>query len=250
MSPMLSFEYFCRICISQTLEKGLLIILCFSLITLFIPAQAQQTIFDVPSADVTPKGKVFLQHESQFRPWKPNRFWTGTHYAALGIGHHTELDVTLFNVSAPATDNIALGVGFKSVIPVLEKLFPERELKVTVGTMVPISLQGDGVGNWSYATTSFRLPKTKTRFTAGVSTGTQQIFGRDTVGFIGGYEQPITKRFSLIGDWHSGTSAYGLFIPGFSYAVTNSMALYAGYQIPNNKRSGVSGFVIELAKFF
>lgn len=219
-------------------------------ITLLAPAQAQQTIFDVPSADVTPKGTVFLQHESQFRPWKPNRFWSGTHYAALGVGHHTELDVTLFNVSAPASDNIALGFGFKSVMPVLEKRFPEREFKITAGTMVPVSLQGQGVGNWSYATGSFRFPKTRTRITAGASTGTKQIFGRNMVGFIGGYEQPVTKRFSLIGDWHSGTHAYGLFIPGFSYAVTDSMTLYAGYQIPNNKRSGSSGFVLELAKFF
>lgn len=214
------------------------------------PAFGQQTVFNVPSADVTPPGKLFLQHESQFRPCNPGRFWLGTHYAAYGVGHNTELDATLFNVSSPASDNITLGVGVKTFFPILKKRFPKQELKLTVGQMIPVSLQGDGVGNWSYGHVSARLPKLNTRLTAGVSTGTRQIFGRNTVGFIGAYEQPLTKRISLIGDWYSGTHANGYFIPGMSVSVTDSVTLYAGYQIPNTKESGHSGFVIELAKFF
>lgn len=213
-------------------------------------ACAQQTIFNVPSADAVPDGEVFLQHESQFRPWEPGSFWLGTHYAAYGIGRNTELDATLFNVSSPASDNVVLGIGAKKVFPVLESRFPKQELKVTVGQMIPVSLQGDGVGNWSYAHASMRLPRLKTRLTAGVSTGTRQIFGRTTVGFIGGYEQPVTKNLSLIGDWYSGTHANGFFITGFSYALPKRFNFYGGYQIPNNKRCGRSGLVIELSKFF
>jgi hypothetical protein len=114
--------------------------------------------------------------------------------------------------------------------------------------MMPISFEGQGVGNWNYAHLSGRLPLLKTRLTAGLSVGTKQIFGRNAVSFIGGYEQPITKNLSLIGDWYSGTNGYGLFIPGISYALPLAFTLYAGYQIPNNKRCGHSGFVIELAK--
>lgn len=211
-------------------------------------AGAQQTIFNVPSADVTPEGRLFLQHESQFRGWKPGRFLSNTEYSSYGLGHNTELDMTLFNVNVPASDNITLGVGFKTAIPLLEKKLPDEEVKLTVGSMLPISLQGDGVGNWSYSHLSARLPKVKTRLTAGVSVGTRQIFGRNAVAFIGGVEQPLGKRMNVVADWYSGTHNLGLFIPGVSVNLLKDTNLYLGYQIPNTKRSGSQGFVVELSK--
>lgn len=225
-------------------------LVAFAIVILARPACAQQTIFNVPSADVTPEGKLFLQHESQFRPWKPGRFVSNTEYSALGIGHNTELDMTLFNVNAPASDNITLGVGFKSAIPILRKQLPDQEVKLTLGTVVPVSLQGEGVGNWSYTHLSARIPKVKTRLTAGVSAGTRQIFGRNAVAFIGGVEQPVTKRLSINGDWYSGTHNLGLLITGVSVSLPKNTNFYLGYQIPNTKRSGSQGFVLEFSKFF
>jgi hypothetical protein len=213
-------------------------------------AQAQQTVFNVPSADITPKGSLFLQHESQFRPWQPGRSWLGTHYAAVGIGHHTELDATLINVSTPPSDNIALMLGVKSAQPLLKKPFPNREIKLTAGTMIPVSFQGHGVGYWTYGHVSMRLPRLNTRLAVGVSGGTMHLFGRDTVHLIASYEHPLSKRISLIGDWFSGTHASGLFIPGVSIALTGATNAYLGFQIPNNPQSGRSGLVFELARFF
>jgi hypothetical protein len=233
--------------IFSTVRKTLTGTLIASVCLLFPAGFAQQTIFNVPSADVTPKDYIYLEHESQFKPWMPNAFWLGTHYTAYGIGHHTEIDATLSNVSAPASDNVVLGLGFKSNLPILAKKLPRRDLKLTVGNITPVSLQGQGVGTWSYAHLSGRVPKLNTRLTAGVSVGTKQLFGRNTVGFIGGYEQPITRRLSLIGDWFSGTHANGYYIPGFSYVLKGTTTLFVGYQIPNTKRVGPHGFVIEVS---
>ncbi|MEI7474968.1 MAG: hypothetical protein WCK67_09345 [bacterium] len=211
--------------------------------------EAQQTIFNVPSADVTPKGEIFLEPEFQFRPWSPGRFMLNTDYVAIGVGHNTELDATLFNVSSPSSGNIVLGTGFKSAIPFLNKKSPKREFKLIVGTEVLSSLQGNGVGNWSYSALSARTPKTNTRLTAGISYGTKDIFGVDTLAFIAGVEQPLTKRLSVQADWYSGTEHFaGFLIPGIAYALPKKTTLYLGYQIPNSPRNGVSGFVIELAK--
>ncbi len=212
-------------------------------------AWAQQTIFNVPTADITPKGEAFLEHESQFRTWQPGPFVTNTEYFAEGIGHEVELDATLFNVNAPATNNIALGLGLKKNIALFPQKLPSAELRLTLGQIVPVSLQGQGVGNWSYSLLSARVPKLKTRLAGGVSTGTRQIFGRTTVHFIGSVEQPLTKRFQLQADWFSGTHALGFLIAGFSYQLPRDTALFAGYQIPNNKRCGRSGFVVEFAKY-
>ncbi len=213
-----------------------------------LASSAQQTIFNVPSADVAQWREIFLQHESQFRPWDPGAFWGGTHYVSLGVGANTEIDATLFNTSAPASNNISLGIGFKTVLPLLSQEFPKQELKLTVGQLVPIGLEGNDIGSWTYGHLSFKLPKVNTRLTAGVSYGTRQIFGRDAVAFIGGIEQPITERFSLIADYYSGTHALGFLILGASLALDHDLSLYLGYQIPNNARCGRAGLVFEVAK--
>ncbi|MBI4533131.1 MAG: hypothetical protein HY711_04215 [Candidatus Melainabacteria bacterium] len=212
-------------------------------------ARAQQTIFNVPSATVTPKGHVFLQNEGQFRSWTPGAFYVGTQYQAIGLGFNTELDLTVFNLSAPKSGKVVLGTGFKSCIPVLKNKWKERELKLTIGEMIPVSLEsGDRVGNWTYITASGRLPKLNTRLTAGLSTGTAHIFSRAHTCFIGGYEQPVNKWFGLQGDWYSGRHSLGLFVPGFYVSFPRDYTLYCGFQIPNTQENGRTGFVVELAK--
>lgn len=216
-------------------------------------AQAMQTVFNVPSADVTPKGRLFVEQESQFTPWAPSANWLGTSYTAVGVGHNTEIDATLYNVSAPASNNIVLGTGFKSAIPIpgLDKKYPAREYKFTVGDEVLTSLQSQGVGNWAYAHLSGRVPVTNTRLTSGISTGTRQLFGENKVCFIGAVEQPVTKKLTLLTDWYSGSNnAQGFLIAGASYALPKESTVFVGYQIPNNANNGKSGFVLELAKTF
>src|SRR5574344_2262731 len=79
-----------------------------------LPAYSQQTVFSVPSADVTPKGRLFVEQEGAFRGWGEDAFFTATSIGSYGIGHNTDLDIALFNVGAPATHNIALATGFKA----------------------------------------------------------------------------------------------------------------------------------------
>jgi hypothetical protein len=235
------------------IKNNILIILLIIFLSISNLASAQQTVFNVPSADVTEKGHTFLQQEAQFRAWQPGAFFLGTSYSSYGIGHNTEIDATLFNVGAPATNSITLGTGFKSAIPIagLKDKYPKREYKFTVGSQVLSSLEGQGVGNWTYGHLSGRVPKTNTRLTGGVSYGTKQVFGTNQAVFISAVEQPITKRLNLISDWYSGNEHFsGFLITGISYAYKNNKTLYAGYQIPNSSKVGKSGFVIEFAKIF
>lgn len=230
----------------------ILLLLCFTVGKTY----AQQTIFNVPSADVTEKGHLFLQEEAQFNAWagQNDNFYLGTNYAAVGIGHNTELDATLFGVSSPDTPpDITLGLGFKSAMPIpgLKEKFPEREIKLIVGSELLIGLEGNGVGTWTYAELSGRLPKINTRLTGGLSYGTRQVFGVNNLSFVAGVEQPITKNFTLQADWFSGGEHFaGFLIAGFNYKLPKNTTIYAGYQIPNTPRNGISGFCIELAKIF
>lgn len=234
-------------------KTGLVICGCLVLAAcnlMFSAGYGQQTIFNVPSADVTPKGQVFLEHDSLFRPWDGNdAYWQGTHYTALGTGYNTELEVTLFNVATPPSDNIALGVGFKSVIPLMAGRYPKHELKLTVGEMIPVSLEGKDVGNWTYGHVSFRLPRLKTRFTAGVQTATRQIFGQPVTGFAGGIEQPLTKRLNVAIDWFTGTHGAGVMVPGVCYRFFRQGTVCAAYQLSDrdSPEDIPSGFLLELS---
>lgn len=212
-------------------------------------AYAQQTIFNVPSADVLEKGKNFLQHESQFREKDPNQYYNALNYYARGIGYNTELDITQMNWSSPTSDNVTIGIGTKTSLPWFEKNDP-YQIKSTVGFMLPVSMQGHGVGHWVYATQSITLPQTNTRFTAGFSSGSKQVFAKNVNSFIGGIEQKITDKFSLIGDWYSGNHQWGQAALGFSYVLPQGFTFYGGYQITNSKRELRNSYVVEIAKIF
>lgn len=211
-------------------------------------ALAQQTIFNVPSADITPKNKNFIQHESQFRAKDPDQFLNTTNYYARGIGHDIELDATLFNLASPASNNVSLGLGFKSSTKIQENNFSET--RMIFGSQIPFSLQGNGVGYWVYGAPSVALRQSGTRITAGISSGTKQIFGESVTCFIGGFEQRITNKLNLIADWYSGNHALGLMDAGFSYALPQEFVFYGGYQIPNSRKAGRNGFVVEISKIF
>ncbi len=211
-------------------------------------AFAQQTIFNVPSVEVTKKDKNFLQHESQFRTKDPQQFWNATNYFARGIGHDTEIDITQFNLGTPASNNVSLGVGAKNILS-LGKKNPYQP-KIILGFMAPISLQGNGVGHWIYGAGNISIPQSGTRLTAGISSGTKQIFGESVTCFIGGFEQKITNDLSFISDWYSGDHTLGILATGFSYPLPQEFMFYGGYQIPNSKNVGKNSFLIEISKIF
>lgn len=211
-------------------------------------ASAQQTIFNVPSADITPKNKNFLQHESQFRAKDPDQFLNTTNYYARGVGHNIELDATLFNLSSPASNNVSLGIGFKSATE-LQKNSAYKP-KLIFGAMAPFSLQGNGVGHWIYTSGNITLPQTNTRLTAGISSGTKQIFGESATCFIGGFEQKITNDLNFIADWYSGNHAMGILAAGINYSLPQDFIFYGGYQIPNSKTVGRNSFIVEVSRIF
>jgi hypothetical protein len=215
-----------------------------------LPGHTQQAIINLPSADLTPKGQVFIMNESYIRMWRPDRSWKATNFLTYGLNDTTELAITNFGVGAPKINNLTLAVGAKSVFQLWKKKYPRREIKLTVGAMVPVSLQGRGAGSYAYSHLSYRLPKINTRLTAGLNWGTAQIFDRDVFCFIGGIEHPITPELTVIVEYYSGTHDFGGVIPGVVYHNHKLDAVFvAGFRIPNARASGRPGFVFELGKF-
>lgn len=206
-------------------------------------AAAQSVVVSVPNTDVTRPGVTMVAHESQLNTWSyDHTYWNSFSFATYGIGKNIELAATLYGLGSPATGNVTLAVGYKHRIPLVEG--SPWEPTVAVGSMLPFSLSGRGVGIWSYGAASVRLPGARTRFTVGPSYGTKQIFGDTTVSGLVAVEQPITKHIHLIADWFSGRHELGALVPAVQLNLSHALIVIAGVKLPNSSLAGpVSGLV-------
>lgn len=246
---------------------GVLIGLCACLSS----ASAQSLIAGIPNASVAHKGHLEMTHESQLNWWDGDVKWTSFNFWCYGINNRTELTVTFNNLAVPGSGNLTAGVGFKHLVPLLPAR-PRHELKLTVGTNALVSLQGRGLGFWSYGHLSGRLPVLRTRLTGGLSYGTEQAFGFRRVGltdptaprpsglsgaepaalrplrplsFIGGVEQPLVGPVSFIADWFSGSHDLAALITALQLD-THKVTYIAGYKRANNANSGVNALIVEV----
>ncbi len=219
---------------------------------------SQSLIAGIPSADVAEKRNLELTHETQVNFWKKPTKWNSFNFLCYGIGGNSELTVTINNLDNESSENLALGFGAKRVFPIF-KSSPSWEHKFILGSNVLYSTTKKDFGVWSYGEYSMRIQQTKTRFTGGLSYGTHHTFGYRTklvsnvetlvpnniFTALLGFEQPLTKRFSFIADWYSGSHAIAALITAIQYDFGHNV-LIGGYKIANNKEVGSNALIIEL----
>jgi hypothetical protein len=204
----------------------------------------QSLIVGIPSTDVAAKGEFAIAHETQVNRFATGGYWNSFSFATYGIGNGVELAASMYGPSRPASPELALGMGFKKTVNL------ERGWAVAGGAMLPVSFRGNGVGVWTYGLASVRLPKSRTRFTAGPSWGTRQIFGRNAMKAMVGVEQPLTKKVGLVADWFTGTHDLAAAIVGVSYQPSPSLLVISGWKMANNAASGKPAFMVEVAYIF
>jgi hypothetical protein len=212
-------------------------------------SRAQQAIINLPSADITPKGRHFYMHETQARTIAPGTYWYGTNFYAYGVGKSTELAVTSYSKGTPLPGNFATGVGFKSAPKLFAESQPELDLKLTMGQMMVLNHRGAGIGSLSYAHLSFRLPDVRTRITAGGFAGTHHLLARNTGNLLLGVEHPY-KNLIFLAEWMRGRHDFGAFIPGVLIHVGKHQMVVVGFKIPNSAEFGKPGIVLEWGTTF
>lgn len=219
-------------------------------------AHAQQAIVTLPSADITDKRTLFTMKESQLRLWGDQPMWNATFFLTYGIGYHTELAATFFNIGVPSTAHASLAIGSKSALPLFADKLPWLDLKFTMGLMGLISLDARGVGYWLYSHLSFRLPKLATRISAGVSHGSSVLFLKDNAtSFITALEQPIpwVHGLTLTAEWFSGSHDLSNLIFGAAYHPNPTLIFVLGYKIPTKDQlftTSEQALVFEIGAFF
>jgi len=210
-------------------------------------ARAQQTIFNVPSADVLDPGKVYAEVDELFRPTDPS-FSSTTIRGVVGVLPGMEAGVNFGGFNSPG--------GIVPTANVAVKIQPVHSggFTLTTGGYGLFYLRGSEDGNPSgmgYGFGSYRIAGPETRVSVG---GWYSSAGyakpTSTGGALLSFEQPLpwVKGLTLAADWYSGVNSIGYFSPGFTYAFGQWTA-YAAYSIKNGNSKG-NGGLIELGYSF
>jgi hypothetical protein len=202
-------------------------------------ARAQQTLFNVPSANTAERGKTFVELTSSFRIWG-DHYSTFTPHATVGVGRGVELGGGVFETNGRTFgDTTTLHLAGKW------RFYNNEEtgtaLTASSQLNVPLRGQPEKGSLLTFAGLHQTIKPTGTRLSGGVFNGTPRAVS--TGNFVGGwasFEQPVYQGLSVIGDWMSGNQRFGAFTPGVS-CIKGDHYLRAGYQIYNNgnARNGV-----------
>ncbi len=207
-------------------------------------AFAQQTIFNVPSADVLEKGRVYVEEDTLWRPRDPH-FAVFTVRGVYGFAERMEGGVNVGGFVTPgrSTPTATAAIKWQPI--------KAGNFAVTAGAHGLFFLRGseDGIpAGHFYAHASYAFP-TDTRVTAGgwVATAGYAAPG-DTRGGVFALEQKVNDHLNLDADWFTGRNGIGYFTPGL-VSSWGPWTVYAGYSLKNGDSKGNAGLV-ELGFIF
>jgi hypothetical protein len=210
-------------------------------------AYGQETVFDVPSADILDQGKVYGELDGTLRA--TNFLATFTPRVVVGIGHGIEVGMNFDGLSAPTLQELAISPTVKwrpwkdetsgwSFFVGDDLFFPVRQRSYDAGNYAYASF----VKEWKHGT---RICFGAYDFTRNVVANANRAGGQFT------FEQIINKRLTLAAEWYTGNNSAGYVNPGAIVKLNSKLTLYAAYQIGNaGVTTGRHQFLWELGYNF
>ena len=217
-----------------------------------VQANAQQTIFNVPTTDILDTGKVYVELDTSFKMNDQDalgKFSSLVPRIVVGTGGNVEVGL---NVAG----NIHPGADVTTVVPTVKWRFYQNEkngVALVAGTnfFIPVRNRAYNFGTYSYVAASKMIKKT--RLTAGGFVASKNVFAPDAVRSGGqfGFEQTLNSKISLAADWITGHHAAGYFTPGVIYKPHPKVTTYWSYSIGNaDAARGNHYFLFELGYNF
>ncbi len=213
-------------------------------------AWAQSTIFNIPTTDTVSKGKAYAEFD--FMPQVPATDISRTYMynPRLVVGAPGKFE---FGVNFPMANTKGSGTSSTNgyIQPNAKWKFYDNEeagLAMAGGVLLNTPLNNRNVQDtWGmlYGLVSEKIKAGNygPRFHEGVYgvVSANQDPNKGPVSFLGpragaiiGYEQPVSKRISVVADWFSGKNNLGYFTPGISVVLPKNGLLNAGYSIGND----------------
>ncbi|HLZ49909.1 MAG TPA: hypothetical protein VKP61_04095 [Candidatus Acidoferrum sp.] len=192
-------------------------------------AHAQETVFDVPSADILDRGKVYGELDGTARPVNP--VYTFTPRVVVGIGHQIEIGANFDGLTLPVTGELEISPTIKWKVWNVGST--GWAFYVGDDLFFPARQRSYNAGNYSYAFFAKEW-KHGTRvglggydFTKNVVAPANRAGGQFTL------EQNVSSRLTLAAEWYTGNNATGYVNPGAIIKITSKLTGFAAYQIGN-----------------
>lgn len=221
-------------------------------------ASAQQNLFNMPSGDITPARKVFYQHQLNFYSFYD--FESKSHLV-YGLGKKWDIGLNLVDVPIRIVQDSSL-IGFndyqgrKPLYPLLmataqKQIVINDRLAFNIGTQVgpnlTTNIRNKRIAHFTYATLKWKA--IRNGFLIAGPYYTNRVFtGGEphTFGWMFGYELPLTKRISLMGDLISGKHKKSSSTFGALYDFGKRVQLCAAALLPFPNTKLPAGLVLEL----
>jgi hypothetical protein len=216
-------------------------------------AHAQLTVFNVPSSEVTDRGKLSFQQQFEI-----SKQIESSTTATYGLGKGWEAGLNLFNLDySTETRDFEFNDETDSIpyAPLLtanaQKVFElSNGFGIGLGAIAGANLSGHhrtrpvfyGYSNLLYETG----PQQQYKFAAGPYIGNHRYLSRGPVaGFQGGLDAGIWyEKLHLLLDWISGSHQKGRLSAGISLYITKNIPLSLGWQRSNS--DGSQAAIVQL----
>ena len=223
-----------------------------SLFALPLAANAQQTIFNVPTTDVLESGKVYVELDAAFKTVDQSalgKFSSFVPRVVVGVGRDVEVGLNVTGNVQPGTDTTTL-------VPTVKWRFyrnTKSKIDLIAGTnlYIPVRRRAYNLGAYSYLAGSKTIGMT--RLSAGAFVASKNVFAANAVRGGGqfGFEQTVNDKFTIAADWVTGRHASGYFTPGVIYKPHPRVTTYWSYSIGNSDASkGNHFFLFEVGYNF
>jgi len=208
---------------------------------------AQETVFDVPSADILDKGKVYGELDGTLRP--VDFLATFTPRVVVGIGHGIEAGLNFDGLSAPGLNQLDISPTVKW--RVWKGKTSGLSFYVGDDLLFPVRMRAYDVGNYAYAFFAKEW-KHGTRIGFGGYDFTRKVVANaNRAGGQFTFEQVVTKRLTLAAEWYTGNTSAGYVNSGAIIKLSSKLTLYAAYQVGNaGVTNGNHQFLWELGYNF
>lgn len=206
--------------------------------------QAQQSLFNVPSSDITEKDHWFFQEQLNLSSSGISN--TTVDY---GLGNKWEVGLNLFDVDLyhPKSESAVEMLALVN----LQKRFDINDwwglgIGAQLGAVVP---RGDHVtrfANLDYVNSPVRLGRWGTGYVGGYVANAGFTASRTDGGFMVGADLPLVEnRLHFMADYMHGTTAVGVGVVGLVLDLPKKWQFSAGAQLPAPHSGNDYGLVLE-----
>ncbi len=214
------------------------------ILTAAIDVAAQQTVFNVPTADVLEKGKAYFELDVSAKPndqEAARRFSSFVPRIVVGVGGNVEVGLNV-------TGNIQPGADATTLVPAVKWRFYRNEKSgwaLFAGNhfYIPLRNATYNFGTHTYAAVAKTF--NKTRLTAGGYVASKNVFAPGAVRGGGqfGFEQQINSKLNINADWFTGRHANGYLTTGAAYKLSKKLTGVAAYSFGNANLSKGNHFM-------